>query len=616
MSKGGMTKRVYSKFMSVNGGVDQYHDPIKLANNKCQSMSNLFIDGGDVTLMPGRELWGPVFNEPFRGVHEYIDSAGVSRLLVASDGNLYEVDSTTKTSRDTVTDERLHFHTLRDKCFYNGSTTQRKLDGTTSSAVGLDGPDTAPTLAAGAAGVLTGSYAYKVTFVIESGGIRVYESDPSDSSNSVTLSSDKGSLTDVPVSTDARVNARYIYRTFVGGAKWYYAGKISDNTTTTYTDNLADASLGDEVEDTHGVPTAAEFSEGANERLFWLDDDKLYYSEVARTDAYLEYSKILAGVSVRFLTLPNNGKGKGLKRLYNSETGRDDLYVFGEESINILPQGDPNFQLQTVRRNVGLKQQDTIVEWNQSLVFLTNKESVGLVSGGKYVDIAERSIPETLKAAFNQGEYSATLLRDNYYALSIQNNAGKLYGNQTWLCDLRTAREVRNNQADATWFAWDVDAQYFIERENGDILGFDNNARQIYRYRFDLTKFANQDGSKSNISWSMRTKDHFGDSLYVRKQVHNVSIKGKFQRTFYVTPYAGTGNAQSNVEYNPIKTAFVAGTSVMGTPTTEFKVSTEGQFPASTVGNTFSFKFFGSNEDAFFTFTGYQFIYMAFMRGL
>ena len=49
----------------------------------------------------------------------------------------------------------------------------------------------------------------------------------------------------IPVSADSRVTGRKIYRTKVGGANYqtYNLTTVSDNTTTTYTDNIADSSL-------------------------------------------------------------------------------------------------------------------------------------------------------------------------------------------------------------------------------------------------------------------------------------------------------------------------------------------------------------------------------------
>jgi hypothetical protein len=86
-----------------------------------------------------------------------------------------------------------------------------------------------------------GQYKYKYTFVDKSG-----ESTPSAVSNTVTVDrwSQKVDLT-IPLGPDGTVS-RKIYRTAAGGATYKYVGTIADNSTTAYTDNVADADLGAE----------------------------------------------------------------------------------------------------------------------------------------------------------------------------------------------------------------------------------------------------------------------------------------------------------------------------------------------------------------------------------
>ena len=52
-------------------------------------------------------------------------------------------------------------------------------------------------------------------------------------------------LDNIPVSSDSEVTGRKIFRGMVGGStsSYYYVAEITDNTTTTYTDNIADTSL-------------------------------------------------------------------------------------------------------------------------------------------------------------------------------------------------------------------------------------------------------------------------------------------------------------------------------------------------------------------------------------
>lgn len=118
-------------------------------------------------------------------------------------------------------------------------------EGDTIQTLGIIAPDTAPTVAVGAAGDLTGDYKYAVTFMRS--GNYPCESNPSPVSAVVSPSSQKVDLTDLPISSDQKVNRRRIYRTYANGAILYWLHDIEDNTTAVLEDNYHDSSLGDEV---------------------------------------------------------------------------------------------------------------------------------------------------------------------------------------------------------------------------------------------------------------------------------------------------------------------------------------------------------------------------------
>ena len=102
---------------------------------------------------------------------------------------------------------------------------------------------TAPTAAVNAAaGVLTGAYTYKITYVTANG-----ETEVGTVSNTVNPAGEKVDLTAIPVSTNPFVTDRKIYRCKAATAtSWYYLAALGNNTTTTYTDNIADGTLGAE----------------------------------------------------------------------------------------------------------------------------------------------------------------------------------------------------------------------------------------------------------------------------------------------------------------------------------------------------------------------------------
>lgn len=62
-----------------------------------------------------------------------------------------------------------------------------------------------------------------------------------------TASTGQVSLSSIPTSSDQRVIGRVIYRTSLGGSTYKRLAVISDNATTTYTDNISDESLGNDA---------------------------------------------------------------------------------------------------------------------------------------------------------------------------------------------------------------------------------------------------------------------------------------------------------------------------------------------------------------------------------
>lgn len=110
---------------------------------------------------------------------------------------------------------------------------------------------TAPTTSAtgtlagvGAGNVDNGTHSLQVAFVNASG-----ETELGPRSNAINVVdktvNGKISWTNIATSTDPSVTARNLYRTGAGnGNSTYFLATINDNTTTTYTDNIADNSLG------------------------------------------------------------------------------------------------------------------------------------------------------------------------------------------------------------------------------------------------------------------------------------------------------------------------------------------------------------------------------------
>ncbi len=107
----------------------------------------------------------------------------------------------------------------------------------------VDAPASTTVAVNATTGNLTGTYYYRITLVTADG-----ETEMGVLSGSVAPSGQQVNLSNIPIGP-SKVTARKIYRTnadsgFNGYTDMYFVATINNNTTTVYTDNIADASLG------------------------------------------------------------------------------------------------------------------------------------------------------------------------------------------------------------------------------------------------------------------------------------------------------------------------------------------------------------------------------------
>jgi hypothetical protein len=609
------TVRKETKLIPVDGGVDEYHDIFNMADNRKRSCVDYHISGGVLSYRPGRRKWGPDFTERIDGVCETIDPDNVVRLLVKSGNDVWQVESGSKTSLDSgLTQEVTNFVTHRGRCWYNGPSTQRKITRDVAAPVGLAAPTQAPTISHSSTG-LTGAYAWKYTFVIEEAGIKVWESNPSLAL--IHSLSNENAVLLADASADARVNARYFYRTTASGNVYQYTGKVSDNiAASSYTDTVADALLGSVIEDNHGVPVQGTIACGCNERMFWIDKDKLRYSEQAHTEAYQEYQG--TALNTNFILLPNGGYGTSLKKIYNATTAREDLYIFQAGALHALPGGDPNQTIVTVSETIGCASHQSVVEYDGGLVFRMSSGAVGYYKGGHVVDLTSRSIPVSIAGLLDRETSTGSVIFGSFYALCDRNRADVIYSNVVWICDLRTIKEVQNGFADAVWFRWDINAAYLLSRKDGTLLYFDSHESHVFtlslEYRDDEILAG---GAYTGFRPLMETKA-FNFGAFSRWHPHYLKIVGQQGNDMAVTVNYGSefrkGSAQL-VTTAPVTASFIVGRSKMGQGRMSSVANMiSGGVPLKVAGIFISFKFEKSGPDNFFYISGFQFTYTVFPK--
>jgi len=161
--------------------------------------------------------------------------------------------------------------------FGNGDASPYKYNGTDFTRHGVPAASGTVSLntAAGAGDLSSGTYMYRVTYV----NSQAVEGDlGSATAGLAVVVSASVDLSDIPTAPQSHgVNSRKIYRTEADGAAYKLVTEITDNTTTTYNDTLADASLGLAAPTDNGEPPNYSIAVYHQNRLFTNDAGNLNY---------------------------------------------------------------------------------------------------------------------------------------------------------------------------------------------------------------------------------------------------------------------------------------------------------------------------------------------------
>lgn len=249
------------------GGVNTRVHPTSLAEGDYQMIRNIdvFSKLGAWATRPGTSLLNAsTALGAIRGGIRFYYGANNSQLLLMAGTNIYRYDGgTTYTSiKAGVTDHCFwNFAAYNDILFImNGVDKIQAWSGSAIRDAGyaIPGGAGAPAVAPGAAGVLTGAYQYAMTWVYNNNPGS--ESSSSGNSSVVNPAAQQVNVSGITIGGTG-CTARNLYRTKVGGSLFYFLATINDNTTTTYTDNTADAALGTNQAPTDNAapPAGAQF---------------------------------------------------------------------------------------------------------------------------------------------------------------------------------------------------------------------------------------------------------------------------------------------------------------------------------------------------------------------
>lgn len=378
----------------------------------------------------------------------------VNTEIIACDGSLYDGMISRTLIYSGMQTGKCQAAVYNDKIFIvNGKDYPKIYTGTSVYEMGA--PEAILDVSSGA---LTGSYYYAMTYVT-AGGEEVLGT----VSNAITATNQKISL-NLPIGYTGTLT-RKIYRATVGVDKLLFLATISDNTTLTYTDNIADNSSNSEIPAINNeCPKPKFITVSANYKLVGAGDSSF------PTQAYITETDLEVWDKASYTDVTNRGTDN------TAITGLSDDYGFiiigSQRQIYFLDTSDTTASVTLTRCNIGILDGYTIVKMPSNsgfaggVMFIATDRTVRVMNGN-YSDPVPTSLDNIKTENFAQS-IRETLEQD----LSSYQNAHAEYFDYKY-------HLVINNKIyvfDTRLLGWNI-LQYITETQNcypNVIINFDD----------------------------------------------------------------------------------------------------------------------------------------------
>jgi hypothetical protein len=240
----------------------------------------------------------------------------------------------------------------------NGGVIPYKYNGTDFTRHGVYPPTATSTVTSQATGSLTGDYQYKIVNV----NTNLVESDVGPAAATFAAVSATLRITLQTFAQSYGVSARRIYRTAASGTVFKRVATVSDNTTATYDDNTADASLGANAPTDNGLPP--------NWSVICYHQNRLFVNDPANPN-YVWYSNLgdpYSFASTNFLKVGDSTSDlvRAIKVLENNLL----ISCVNSQHIVYMPTTDStDWTQQRMQSPFGTKSPFGFFDFNQKIMF-------------------------------------------------------------------------------------------------------------------------------------------------------------------------------------------------------------------------------------------------------
>lgn len=336
--------------------------------------------------------------EAIRGIFDFEDTDGNIREVVVTDKKIFVSTPaggwTEVYSQATALDRAVKLVAFESgRPIIVGFNENLTIYPTVAYKLGIDAPTTALTAVdSGVAGNPNGEIKYVVTFY--KSGNYPCESNPSPESTAVTVVTNKVDLSNIPISSDPKVNRRRLYKTKADGAILYWMHDIEDNTTTTYQEDYSDDDISgsDEVRYDRYPPPKADDIEVWDNRI-WLtvnSENLLYFTNTSECEEMSIYN---------FIPI----KAREPDNLNGIKAFGDSLYVFKKHNrmFRVDKIGDYYYELTQLPFNTGCDAPVSIAI-SDDLMIWKSKHGIEIFNGDKILrPMLSRFVKKTLKSIAN-----------------------------------------------------------------------------------------------------------------------------------------------------------------------------------------------------------------------
>lgn len=572
-------RRLYPNDESLvfDGGLDTKFEKALLPNNESPDCLNVeFSDGAVGTRQGAVKLNTSAAGSglyAFDGLYTRRGSDGTSESLCAFiGGHMLVLGSTTFNTIPSAQSvftigSRVGAELAENYLFMgNGGVGPYKYDGLIFTQHGVSAPVATCSVASSTTGSLTtsGQYTYRITHV----NTALVESDLGPATATFVLSTVGLSiaLTSIPVATSPSqgINARRIYRTLSGGSSYFRVATLSDNTTTTYTDTTADASLGSAAPTDNGVPPKYNAIIYSNNILFVNDASNpnyVWYSTIGQPYTFPSTNFFKVGDKASDLV-------KGFAQYDNY------IVIFCEQStwINFMPDPATSSGWRRIRTNspYGSKSPYSLLNCNvrgENVILhpaVQNRMFVGFAAlSGTTLDPSV-----SFQAVTSAGsDLQSQVIEPDMFSVQsgyLNNISGIVYKNRAFVTLTSTSPNTTNNRIyvwdfsisnlkkdqAASWTPWSGLAIQQFAIYSGKLYGC-SSTTSGFVYQLGDTGVYSDDGTAINSYWWSKEYPGFSEDTALSKDFRYINMLYDNAGAYFMGMLTrtdsdkGTGNPQT-----------------------------------------------------------------------